>query len=149
MKNLPKFDGSLCIENKKHLPETSGVYFIFENSTLIYIGKSTLIKERLYNHHKLSEFETRENVTIRWIEAPIDTLDSTEVAYIETFLPILNTNHNVTKRSVNNQAERRTVTVYGNLWEMARRKAGLISMSALVRRLLELYIAGEVDIHQK
>ena len=35
-----------------------------------------------------------------------------------------------------------------NLWEKAKRKAGLTSVSAIVRKLVELWIAGRIDLNQ-
>lgn len=44
---------------------------------------------------------------------------------------------------------RKNISIQNELWLSAQRKAGLISMSALVRRLLELYLADKIDINQE
>jgi hypothetical protein len=35
-----------------------------------------------------------------------------------------------------------------SLWEQAKRKAGLTSLSAIVRKLVELWLAGKIDLNQ-
>jgi len=44
---------------------------------------------------------------------------------------------------------RKNISIQNELWVSAQRKAGLISMSALIRRLLQLYIAGQIDLNQE
>jgi hypothetical protein len=50
------------------------------------------------------------------------------------------------KTKYNENMTRRNVSITRELWERAQRKAGLISMSALIRRLLELYLADKIDL---
>ena len=40
----------------------------------------------------------------------------------------------------------KTLSITPELWEEARAKAGLISLSAVIRRLLEKWIAGKIDL---
>jgi hypothetical protein len=35
-----------------------------------------------------------------------------------------------------------------SLWEQAKAKAGLTPLSAIVRKLVELWLAGKIDINQ-
>jgi predicted CopG family antitoxin len=40
----------------------------------------------------------------------------------------------------------RTLSIPRDLWEEAKEKAGLMSLSAVIRRLLEKWIRGEIDL---
>ena len=40
----------------------------------------------------------------------------------------------------------RSLSIPRSLWETAKEKAGLISLSAVIRRLLEKWIKGEIDL---
>ena len=55
-----------------------------------------------------------------------------------------NTEH-LDKEERQEKMKPRNITVQDSLWEAAKQKAKIAKMSALVRRLLELYVSGKLD----
>lgn len=41
---------------------------------------------------------------------------------------------------------RRPVTIPAELWEAAKKKAGTLSVSAVIRRLLEKWVKGDISL---
>ncbi len=80
-------DIALCEKypSNHSLPQSlKGIYFLYHNDELIYIGKSTCIKSRLKSHiNKFFNF-------FSYVEIPQGQLSSYERAYINKFLPGLN-----------------------------------------------------------
>lgn len=53
------------IEDRRNLPRTKGIYFVFSGDTLIYIGKTkNSFRSRWGGHHRYSEFRKFEAVSI-------------------------------------------------------------------------------------
>jgi len=62
-----------------------GVYFLFKNNELVYIGKSTDIIGRLKHHLRTKDFDE-----YSFIELESDLLDAYERILINIYKPILN-----------------------------------------------------------
>lgn len=85
--NLP----SVSLETKQCLPRFSGIYFVLENSEVIYIGRSQNLQRRWLNHHKMKEFSARPaQLKIAWLECDAAILATLESTFIELFKPELN-----------------------------------------------------------
>ncbi len=56
----PKFDGQTDINDLKKLPETPGVYFFLdETGDVLYIGKATILRDRVRSYFSSDILETR------------------------------------------------------------------------------------------
>lgn len=47
------------IDDVKNIPESPGVYIIYQANRLLYIGQSVNLKKRLSNHHRKKHIEDR------------------------------------------------------------------------------------------
>jgi len=83
---------SLPIEQRKNLPNTSGVYFVIDSSgNVLYIGRSSNFQQRWIKHHKSDELQKLTNISLTWIEvSETSSLPEIEAALIEWFNPPLN-----------------------------------------------------------
>lgn len=55
-----KFDGRTDVDNLKKLPEVPGVYFFLDESgSVLYIGKATVLRDRVRSYFSSDIFETR------------------------------------------------------------------------------------------
>jgi len=74
------------------LPTGSGVYFLFEENRLAYVGQSRQLDKRLYRHG----FPTRTQKPVPWlthyavIPTPIELLDPVESFFIYLHEPPMN-----------------------------------------------------------
>lgn len=86
------FSGTVGFCDRKEIPETSGIYFIFDGPSLKYIGKSINLNARLCNtsHHRFQNFMALANPAVSWLEIPIDELNGKEVELIRQYDPPLN-----------------------------------------------------------
>ncbi len=69
------------------LPDGSGIYFIWRNGAVVYVGKSACIQKRanLENHHILNPGDE-----ISWKSCEVSELNFLECLYIGTIRPYLN-----------------------------------------------------------
>jgi len=65
--------------------QSSGVYFLIKNGSIVYVGQSTDVHARIATHRRDKEFD---RVTIIW--CPPDSLLKVEAKYIAKFRPVLN-----------------------------------------------------------
>lgn len=79
-------DGNGYLENMG--PNGSGVYFLFDEEELAYIGKATTISQRLWRHFVDSDIRWRD---VSWIEMPVECSEEVEHYYIYKFDPPMNT----------------------------------------------------------
>jgi len=74
--------------------KTVGVYLLKFNGVVVYVGKSNNIPTRILSH-------TSEQIKLfndfSFIECSVNTLDSTEVAYIRMYDPVFNMQDSLTK----------------------------------------------------
>lgn len=85
-------------QDKKFLPEYSGIYYVINIKTrnFIYIGKANNIRERWSNHHRTEDLELiinafeEEIIFIAWELLPIKGLDKAEYRRIKALKPLLN-----------------------------------------------------------
>jgi len=82
---------SLPLGSKSMLPECSGVYFVFGDGELQYVGKAENLRKRWRNHARRSEVECLEAPSIKWMPTKSDLLDSVEASVIARYQPALNT----------------------------------------------------------
>ncbi len=68
-------------------PKISGIYFLKHNDTVVYVGKSINIKNRITNHIKE---KTKVFNNFEFIECEESLLDPTELSYIYFYDPIFN-----------------------------------------------------------
>lgn len=95
------------IENlKKHssLP-LIGVYFLYKNNQLVYIGQSTDILLRVRNHFKEKDFDS-----YSYFECELEKLNEVERFLIEKYTPKLNRCMNI--RHKTERKKHRPVRVY-------------------------------------
>ena len=84
-------EGQIYLDGQFRLP-TCGIYFLFENEDLVYIGKSTNIYSRLGAH--TSAGKTCKFDRVSAIQVDKEHLAAVELAFIAAFQPKLNgSNH--------------------------------------------------------
>ncbi len=72
------------LEKHSSLPKI-GIYFLFKNNQLVYIGQSIDIELRIRNHYKEKDFDT-----YSYVLCLIEELNDVEKKYIQKYTPILN-----------------------------------------------------------
>lgn len=76
------------------MPETSCVYFIHSNFSLLYIGQTSNLKQRLTQHHRKPDFDYLTNlmlpISVDWISVPKTLLLEEEKYWIDKLKPPLN-----------------------------------------------------------
>ena len=88
--NIPLLP-NLTIDKKRELPTISGIYFVFSQSELLYIGRTTNLQSRWLGHHRLSDFKSKKEVRIYWLEVlEVEILRNLEKQAIKFFKPCLN-----------------------------------------------------------
>jgi hypothetical protein len=70
-------------------PKTSGVYFLKNGITIVYIGKAVNLYNRLMGHERRYQFKAQKCL-ISWIELDPKKIDFAEGALIERFKPEIN-----------------------------------------------------------
>ena len=78
-------------EDRNQLPKEPGIYFIYTNGELQYVGRSKSLYSRLFSssHHHNQEFSNSKTV-IAWIVVPLEILNRLEQDLIATLEPPLN-----------------------------------------------------------
>lgn len=77
-------------KERNTLPNSPGVYFVYAEGKLQYIGRTASLHQRLNSgHHRGRQF-ARLKASIFWIEAPVDILAELESWLIKTLEPPLN-----------------------------------------------------------
>lgn len=93
MVHLPKtLNGlpRLCVTDRKNLPKTAGIYFVFDGRKVLYIGSAKNIHGRWVRHHqwkKIKDSKRLSAYSIAWIHAPEWNLLHYEQACINRFDP--------------------------------------------------------------
>jgi hypothetical protein len=77
------------------LPQASGIYFVLEDATVLYVGRAIDLKSRWQFHHLLPELRsrTRERLRIAYDCCPEAELEERELAFIKLYQPILHRPH--------------------------------------------------------
>lgn len=73
------------ITNSFEIPSTSGIYFLISNDTIVYVGQSVNVLNRI-RQHLADKFFDKINI----IQCPEKELIKLESFYIKKFNPILN-----------------------------------------------------------
>jgi predicted GIY-YIG superfamily endonuclease len=81
--------------NKRGVPsdefQKAGLYFIFHNGLLLYVGKSFNIQTRIREHQNKKGFESSMSISY-FIEPDESRRDALELMYIEHYKPVMNGN---------------------------------------------------------
>ena len=79
---------SLPLVQREALPDEPGIYFLFQGSTLRYIGRTISLKKRWAAHHRWEQYSKSEETIIAWliVSHPM-LLSSVEHACITYFDP--------------------------------------------------------------
>lgn len=109
----PPIPPAMCLPGQyERVPQSSGVYFVWENGRVVYVGKSScLAKRATYGHEKIT---SRDSVS--WLLFPADVLEYAEAFYIGVAMPERNFNkhlrefvgRSVSKRSSDNKSPQTT-----------------------------------------
>jgi hypothetical protein len=83
---------SVSIEDWRHLPETSCIYFAIDAQGIVqYIGRSVNLRQRWINHHRKKQLACIGGVKIAYLSiSNLDLLPELEKALIDWFDPKLN-----------------------------------------------------------
>lgn len=83
---------SVPFKDRHLLPDVAGIYFVYSEKKLLYIGKAVSLVRRWKHHHRLEELRNFDDVQIKWLEISADKeeLASLEKAFIESLRPALN-----------------------------------------------------------
>lgn len=76
------FDKTLAFQVN---PSCSGIYFLWEDGDIVYVGSSQNIRTRLAGHPK-----ERRSMRVSWFHCSMDSLRNTECFYIWSLSPRLN-----------------------------------------------------------
>jgi excinuclease UvrABC nuclease subunit len=78
---------SVPLEDKKMLPKIPGIYFAIDRQGIVqYIGRSANLNQRWLQHHRQSDLESGDRVSIAWLEINDSSLlDQIEQALIDYF----------------------------------------------------------------
>lgn len=87
--NMPLFELGKQITNSD--VDGSGVYFMYWENKVVYVGQSTNLKKRI-NGHSLRINKDYQNVTVLF-DIPTESLKSIEAFYIHLFKPKFNKNY--------------------------------------------------------
>lgn len=71
------------------LPPRSGIYFVTQEKSILYIGLSKNMHDRWLYHHKIEEISQLSNVNIHYYESK-ENLEDMEAFFINKFSPPLN-----------------------------------------------------------
>ena len=94
---LPK----LPYSSRLKLPKRSGIYFLMDDSTVLYVGKALNLRARHSKHESVFKFDQLHKLptlSIRYMTIPINTdidLEDIEKAFIKRFRPILNVKYSM------------------------------------------------------
>lgn len=78
------------LDEVKQLPSVSGIYIVFNDSEILYVGKAKNIRKRWSAHHRKQQLDGFGNVRIFSVPTGIYELDFTERYYIGLLKPLLN-----------------------------------------------------------
>jgi GIY-YIG catalytic domain len=83
---------SLPLLNRSQLPNLPAIYFVITDEQVIYIGRTSNLRQRWVDHHLLKQKALGEIlVKVAWLScSDINLLPSIELALIEYFQPCLN-----------------------------------------------------------
>lgn len=80
---------------RQDVPNGAGIYFLWIDEELVYIGQSINLRSRLRTHRRYSErayapWNPLGWTHATWVAVPEDTLNNWEVSYIAKYLPRFN-----------------------------------------------------------
>lgn len=83
---------SILLSDRKRLPSCACIYFVIEDQTILYIGRSKNLANRWIAHHKLNELLLRKSeIKIAWFEVEsVRSVARLEEFLIEYIKPVLN-----------------------------------------------------------
>lgn len=133
-----EFDGRVAFEDRAELPTASGVYF-FQDSRdkVLYVGQSLNIKNRVLTHHRLKQLEGVPGAFIGWLIVDNVYLSERENQFINELSPSWNYSSAPGTATAKLSIEEK---------EQAQQKAGDIPLSVIVRRLIQMWLEGEIEI---
>jgi GIY-YIG catalytic domain len=80
---------SRLLSDRRSLPQCQAIYFVIDEDSILYIGRTANLAERWIAHHRFNQLET--NPRIAWLECSNeDLLPELERALIKHFSPLLN-----------------------------------------------------------
>ncbi len=114
----------------KSVPKESGVYFMKENETYLYIGKSINLRDRLSSHPRIRQFVDKK-VDITFELFPIKEINEVEKEYISKYNPIFN--------NTTIEEERKSIKISNESWEKLRKESfeRRITMKELLDNLIK------------
>lgn len=121
--------GEVPFDGLDKLPKRSGVYIVFTDSELLYIGQSKNIRARWKNHHKTADIQQHKDVTILWLAIEPDGISEVERLLIGRLLPSLNGIRYITGESVANDYV--SVNVYTGTHSDAKKAAAILGIHML------------------
>jgi putative transcriptional regulator len=121
---------SVPIEEINLLPETSGVYFILQEDSCLYVGKSINLKSRLFQHPKFTLIGHLNNLRIAYYRVDKDSLVKVKNRFIDSLNPEMNLSQRVEISSKRHKHKfRKPVLLLSEMLEM--RKMSMYRLSKL------------------
>lgn len=74
-------------------PSKPGIYFVWSEGTVVYVGKSRSLKRRLGSHEKIQEGDK-----VSWLLMPLKEIHFAELFYIWKYRPVRNSEATITKQ---------------------------------------------------
>lgn len=82
---------SVPLDERSQLPSTACVYFcLSESDEVLYIGKTTNLRQRWMAHHRYAELEEIGNIHLAWLQCSANDLEILEDKLIKILEPLLN-----------------------------------------------------------
>ena len=136
LEQLPSID----FEDRKQLPEVSGIYFAIDsNDNIQYIGQSINIRNRLQTHHRKQQLSELAGVRIAYLEvSDTSLLYDIEQALIDYFNPYLNGTGNKYKPDKVQVATYVTKEVKEQFFSLCESKG--IKPSTVIRQFIYQYL---------
>jgi excinuclease UvrABC nuclease subunit len=79
------------LADRRELPECPAIYFVLEKDTVVYIGQTVNLRQRISGHHRLPEWKVRDDIQIRWLPCNnAATLPQLEKHLIDMVQPEMN-----------------------------------------------------------
>lgn len=73
-----------------NVPHAPGVYLVYADERLLYVGKTTDLRYRWCGHHRARELRSLGATELRWVSLPLASLTWAERLLIKTLQPRLN-----------------------------------------------------------
>lgn len=84
----------VSFKDRGKLPPIPAIYLVFSSNNLLYVGRSSNLRQRWQSHHRHHQFKLIEGLQIAWFECHADNLPVVESTLIDLLDPEYNGTYN-------------------------------------------------------